>query len=45
MKYIDIHCHLNFEAFDIDREEVIFRAREKEVGMIVVGTNMKMGRS
>ncbi len=40
MKYIDIHCHLNFEAFDIDRTEVIARAQEKEVGMIVVGTNL-----
>ncbi len=41
MKYIDIHCHLNFEAFDIDRQEVLDRAREKGVGMIVVGTNRK----
>jgi len=41
MKYIDIHCHLEHEDYDLDREEVIARAREKEVGMIVVGTNLK----
>lgn len=40
MKYIDIHCHLNFDDFDLDREETIARAREKGVGMIVVGTNL-----
>ena len=25
-KYIDIHSHVNFKAFDEDREEVIKRA-------------------
>ncbi len=39
MKYIDIHCHLNLEQFDLDYNDAIIRAREKEVGMIVVGTN------
>ncbi len=44
MKYIDIHCHLNFEAFDIDQADVISRAREKEVGMIVVGNNLETSK-
>lgn len=44
MKYIDIHCHLNSEEYDIDREEVIKRAQEKEVGMIVVGTDLESSR-
>ncbi len=39
MKYIDIHCHLNLPEFDSDQVEVISRAREKEVGMIVVGVD------
>lgn len=39
MKYIDIHCHLNLKDFDLDIDEVIKRAQEKEVGMIVVGIN------
>ena len=41
MKYIDIHCHLNFDAFDIDLADAIYRAKEKKIGMIVVGTNLK----
>jgi TatD DNase family protein len=41
MKYIDIHCHLNLEQFDLDYKEAISRAKEKEVGMIIVGTNLK----
>jgi TatD DNase family protein len=44
MKYIDIHCHLNFDDFDLDREEAIARSREKGVGMIVVGTNLEESR-
>ena len=39
MKYIDVHCHLNLPEFDIDIAEVISRAKEKEVGMIVVGVD------
>ncbi len=39
MKYIDIHCHLNLPEFDLDMADVISRAQEKEVGMIVVGVD------
>lgn len=38
MKYFDIHTHLNFSAFDSDRDEVIARALDAGVGMINVGT-------
>jgi TatD DNase family protein len=41
MKYIDVHCHLNLDDYDLDRDEVIQRAREKGVGMIVVGVDRK----
>jgi TatD DNase family protein len=41
MKYIDIHCHINLDEFDIDRNEAIQRARERGVGMIVVGVDRK----
>jgi TatD DNase family protein len=37
-RYIDIHAHVNFPAFDADREAVIARAREAGVAMINVGT-------
>jgi len=36
--YIDIHAHVNFSAFDADREEVLKRAYESGVAIINVGT-------
>ena len=39
MKYIDIHCHLNFPEYDKDREEVIARAQKEEIGIINVGVD------
>ncbi len=37
-KYIDIHAHTNFKAFDEDRDEVISRARENDTWVINIGT-------
>ncbi|MFA7302640.1 MAG: TatD family hydrolase [Candidatus Paceibacterota bacterium] len=37
VKYIDAHCHVQFEQYDTDREEVIERMREQGVVGIVVG--------
>jgi TatD DNase family protein len=38
MKYFDAHTHLNFVAYNDDREATIARAKEAHVGMNVVGT-------
>lgn len=38
-KLIDVHCHLQFAAFDADRGETIKRAFQAGVSMIVVGTD------
>lgn len=35
---IDTHSHTNFAAYDIDRDEVILRAKESGVSMINIGT-------
>ncbi|MBU6415108.1 TatD family hydrolase [Patescibacteria group bacterium] len=35
---IDFHSHIQFSAYDNDREAVILRAREAKVKMIAVGT-------
>src|SRR3989338_6347870 len=43
-KYIDIHSHVNFKAFDDDREEVIKRALENDTWMINVGTQLDTSR-
>lgn len=34
--YIDTHCHLYFDRFDDDREDVLKRASEGDVGRILV---------
>lgn len=39
-KYIDIHSHVNFRAFDEDREEVIRRALLNDTWVINVGTQV-----
>lgn len=45
MKYIDIHGHINFAAYDNDREDVIQRARMIGVAIIVVGTQFETSNS
>lgn len=42
MKIIDTHCHLDFEAFDADREQVLQEARDVGlIGIIVPGTHQQ----
>ncbi|WKZ26227.1 MAG: TatD family hydrolase [Candidatus Paceibacterota bacterium] len=44
-QYIDIHAHVNFAAYDEDREAVIERALEAGVWMINVGTQKDTSKS
>lgn len=44
-KYIDIHSHVNFRAFDEDRDAVIKRALENETIVINVGTQADTSRA
>jgi len=45
MKYFDTHCHLDFEQFDKDRDEVIKRAKENNVEYILnVGTDIESSK-
>lgn len=44
-KYIDIHSHVNFTAFDADRDEVIKRALENDTWVINVGTQIDTSTS
>lgn len=37
MRFIDTHAHIQFAAYDEDREAVIERCKEEEIGVIVVG--------
>ena len=43
-KYIDIHSHVNFSAFDADREEVMRRAGENDTIVFNVGTQIDTSR-
>jgi TatD DNase family protein len=45
MKYFDAHTHVQFVAYDADREEVMARAKEAEVGMNLVGTQLDTSRA
>ncbi|MDD5032847.1 MAG: TatD family hydrolase [Candidatus Pacebacteria bacterium] len=40
-KFIDIHCHLDFEQFDKDREEVIGRMVEENMLAINIGADLE----
>src|ERR1700744_2284977 len=44
-KRIDIHAHLNFAAFDADRDEVIKRTLESSTAFINVGTQLDTSKS
>lgn len=43
-KYIDIHSHVNFKAFDEDRDAVIKRALDNDTWVINVGTQVDTSR-
>jgi TatD DNase family protein len=44
LTYIDTHCHVHFDVFKNDVADVLIRAREAGVGMVVVGTLQKTSR-
>ncbi len=41
MKYIDVHCHLDFPDYGAELGEVLARMREREVGAITIGTDLE----
>ena len=45
MKYFDAHCHTNFAAYNEDRAETIYRAKNGGVVMNVVGTQRETSAS
>lgn len=44
MKYFDAHCHIQFEQYDDDREDILASMQEQEVGGLVVGTDFESSR-
>lgn len=45
MKYFDAHCHIQFDAFDEDRDAILAALTEQEIGGIVVGVNEHSSRT
>lgn len=45
LRYFDVHTHVNFVAFNEDRDAAIVRARDAGVGMNIVGTQFDTSRS
>ena len=45
MEYIDAHTHVHFPEFNEDRDVVIDRACKAGIGMITVGTDIKLTRA
>lgn len=43
-EYFDFHSHIHFKKFTDDIDEVLARMREKNVGTIVVGTDIEQSR-
>ena len=44
IKYIDVHSHPHFSAFDKDREELFERMRAKSVATLAIGTDLKTSK-
>ena len=45
MRYIDAHSHIQMKEFDRDRDAVLSRMRDEEVGAIVVGVDLASSRA
>ncbi len=45
MKYFDAHCHVQFDAYDKDREAVLAAMAEAEVGGLVVGCDFASSKA
>ncbi|MCI0542205.1 TatD family hydrolase [bacterium] len=43
-RFVDIHSHIQDSRYDVDREEVLARMRERQVAALVVGTDLEMSR-
>lgn len=44
MKLFDSHCHLHFPQYDADRAEVLARMQEKDMGAVLIGTDLETSK-
>ena len=45
MKLFDSHCHLHFPQFDADRDAVLARMKEKDMGAVLIGTDLETSKA
>lgn len=45
MRLFDSHCHLHFPQYDADRAEVLARMQEKDMGAVLIGTDLETSRA
>lgn len=45
MRLFDAHCHLQLSQFDADREEVLARMREADMGGVIPGVDLATSRA
>lgn len=45
MKLFDSHCHVHFPQFDADRDAVLARMREKDMGAVLIGTDLATSKA
>jgi len=44
MNYVDTHCHLNFQAYKKDVDEIIRRSLDAQTGLIIPSTEQKTSK-
>jgi len=45
MCLFDSHCHLHFQQFDADRDAVLARMKEKDMGSVLIGTDLQTSKA
>jgi TatD DNase family protein len=43
-QFFDIHSHINFAQFDVDRDQVLLRMKEKQIWTTTIGTDLKTSK-
>jgi TatD DNase family protein len=44
MRYFDAHAHIQFDPYDADREALLARMQEEEVGGLIVGVDLESSK-
>ena len=44
-QYLDVHCHIQFDSYDEDREALLTKMNEAGVGGLVVGCDLESSKS